>query len=160
MPVFEQFRDVPAGLDYAVADLLRQLKAGIELLRQLSQGQAAEITTKIQLVDRGDPSGYDFTSFTTDANWHDLDLSSVVPAGAKLVLLHVWVVDGSVGSGIVFRKNGNSNSYNESFVSVQAATVTAFASIWVFCDANRVIEYLASNITFTSISVVVGGWIL
>lgn len=113
-------------------------------------------------VDRGDPSAYDFelASLTTDGSPHDLDLSSIVPAGAKSVLLRVRVQDGATNSYILFRKNGNSNLFNTATVRTQAAGVYNDASLIVSCDTSRVIEYQASNTTFDAITITVAGWFI
>lgn len=111
-------------------------------------------------ADRGDPAANDYAvaDLTTDGAWHDLDLSSIVPAGAKAVLLYVQILDNAASSLIVFRKNGIANSANAGVVSMQVANITNRADIIVACDTNRVIEYLATNTTWTSIGICVRGW--
>ncbi len=110
--------------------------------------------------NRGDPSAYDFTvtSFTTDGTWRDLDLSAIVPTGAKAVLLLVSVKDDIVNAAIGFRRNGNSNTIAASTILVQVANYINTQDIIVACDANRIIEYQASAVTFTNINVAVLGW--
>lgn len=115
---------------------------------------------KEQVVDRGDPTAYDWTSFTTDGTWRDLDCSSVVPEGARFIILKVNVVDDAVGSFIRFRKNGNSNAYNTFAVGTQVVNINNSGQGIVACDESRVIEYLGDNLTFTTINVCVVGWIL
>jgi len=127
---------------------------------------SAEFFKKIQLgnlpvnyTDRGDPTAWDKTSWTTDANWHDWDLSSIVPAGTKLVHLRVHFKDDAPGNTIRFRKNGNVDTFNAFYCVAPVANVDACYDGWVVCDSNRVIEYLASNTTFTYIYAVVRGYI-
>jgi hypothetical protein len=110
-------------------------------------------------VDRGDPSAADFTqaSLTTDATWRDLDLSAIVPDGAKAVCLYVNVVDDTVNY-VGFRKNGNSNANNISIVRAQVANVAVAGILTVELSSARVIEYIASNVTFTTIAITVKGW--
>jgi hypothetical protein len=107
-----------------------------------------------------DASDWDFElgDFTTDAAWHDLDLSSIVPAGAVLVHMHVVVNDETPGNGIQFRKNGNTGGTCVAFARVQAANVNNQEDMMVACDSNRVIEYAAHNTTFTNIVIAVKGW--
>lgn len=98
-------------------------------------------TTIAGYVDRGDPAGVDkiVGDFTLDGNWHDLDLSGIVPAGTKAVYLTVTLA-AVAGNYIYFRKNGNVNTANVLGISsvVLAATMGSFV---VPCDSSRVIEY-------------------
>ncbi|GAH04535.1 unnamed protein product, partial [marine sediment metagenome] len=75
--------------------------------------------------DRGDPATDDANegNLTTDGEWHDLDLSSIAPAGTTAVLLRVSVQDDAASSYVVFRKNGNSNSYANALIRTQVANV-------------------------------------
>lgn len=111
-------------------------------------------------TDRGDPADWDYTQadLTTDGTWRDLDLSSIVPDGAKAVLLYVELLDDSVGAHIRFRKNGNSNSINISRVRTQITNLFIDQDLVIPCDANRIIEYNTSPIVFTTIRITVKGW--
>ncbi len=111
-------------------------------------------------VDRGDPSANDFTQadLTEDATWRDLDLSSVVPAGAIAVHLSYTIEDDAVESRLSFRKNGNVNEFNRSNIRTQVADILNDGDTVVSCDANRIIEYYATNTTWTSIAIKIRGW--
>ncbi len=110
-------------------------------------------------VDRGDPSVHDYTNaFTTDGTWYDLDLSSVVPAGAIAVSLFVYLVDDATGSTLIFRKNGNSNEVNVSSCVTKIINTAFSFDVITVLDSNRVIEYKATNTTWTTIIVSVKGW--
>lgn len=113
-------------------------------------------------VDRGDPASEDFVTvnFTTDGLQHDLDLSSVVPTGAKAVLLGVTVEDNAVGNYITFRKKGNINSFNAGTAYVLEIDEYCIYDIMVFPDENGIIEYQTSNTAFGSIFVQVRGWFI
>lgn len=118
------------------------------------------------LVDRGDPSAVDFdltylqtSPRATDGNWYDLDLSSIVPAGANFVFVRTALVDNDASRGtLMLRKNGNSNTIN----SFRAATQDQGDSFQGFgmvaCDANRVIEFNATNITWSTLNIIIIGW--
>lgn len=113
-----------------------------------------------QYVDRGDPSAWDFQigDLTTDGTWRDLDLSSIVPSGAVAVHLYVLVQDDSANKNIKFRKNGNANNYNVSTVRSIVANQNSQQDIIVSCDSNRIVEYKASNTSWTQIIILVKGW--
>lgn len=110
--------------------------------------------------DRGDPAGYDYNEgdLTTDGVWRDLDLSSIVPDGARVVVLRIALADDATGSTLSFRKNGNANGYNSGSIRTQAIGVTVDGDIIVSCDSDRVIEYATTNTTFTTIRILVKGW--
>lgn len=114
-----------------------------------------------QVIDRGDPSAFDWThaTLTTDGNWHDLDCSSIVPEGARFIVFRVTVEDNIVGAYLQLRKNGNTDVYNAIPVRVPYFDGYGDDQRIVACDVDRVVEYQASNLTFTSIGLVVVGWI-
>ena len=110
-------------------------------------------------TDRGDISAADFAGgdLTIDNAWHDLDLSSIVPAGATRVLLRLYVDPGTALYRVVaFRKNGNTNTANNSGLILEADTIS-LTQYQVVCDSNRVIEYLVND-TLTTINITVVGW--
>jgi hypothetical protein len=114
------------------------------------------------MIDRGDPDDWDFveTDLTTDETWRDLDLSSIVPAGASFVFLGGYIVDDAVGSNLQFRKNGNSNDYHRVGSTTQVVNIGIGIDCTVPCDTNRIIEYNGSNLAFSDIKIVVKGWII
>ena len=111
-------------------------------------------------VDRGDVAAPDFAvgDLTTDGAYHDMDLSSIVPAGAVAVHIRVDCTDDSVASTFNLRENGNSNSINVFQVICRIANVTVSQDGIVTCDSSRVIEYFATNTVWTSLNVTVKGW--
>jgi len=120
------------------------------------------ILSKFDLVDRGDPASVDFATGDITANGaaHDLDLSGKIPVGAYAVLLEVGIRSDTANKEIQFRKKGNSNWHNTFRVHENIVNLTSFGQGWVFCDANRVIEYMASDITFSILDVTVCAWVI
>lgn len=119
----------------------------------------------IGLIDAGDAAGWDFThtgtDFTIDGNWHDLDLSSIVPAGAKFVYLTGWCQNNTVAQYFQVRKNGNSNVFIKGTQTIIVANAVHDIEMRVACDTNRYIEYRASNGgTWSEIAIAVSGWVL
>ena len=121
---------------------------------------ATGLVGRDRYVDRGDPTAYDFVlaNFTTDGAWHDLDLSSIVPANATTVLLRVIIQDNLVGMFLNLRKNGNIETYNTISIYTQVAETPVGDNLIVSLDANRIMEYFASNTTWTGIWICVRGW--
>lgn len=121
---------------------------------------STDIGKGLCFVDRGDPATRDFTTanFTADDLWHDLDLSAIVPALAKAVLIYTSTRDNIAGQRIIFRKNGNTNSQAIAVNREKVANLYNEEDQIVACDANRIIEYRASNVVWTTLYLTVKGW--
>jgi hypothetical protein len=118
------------------------------------------MTVNAGYVDRGDPSAWDFTEgdLTQDGSWYDLDLSSIVPAGAYAVHVRVILQDTAINQFISFRKNGNSNAHNATTLLLSVANVNFHADAIIACDSSRVIEYRDSGVD--SVDFLVRGWFI
>lgn len=122
----------------------------------------ALLAGRINYVDRGDPASADFTrpNLDTDGAVHDMDLSSIVPAGAIAVHLRFTIMGTSVGLYFRFFEKGNSNTVNRLNQLTQVANVTIECDGFIMLDANRVISYITSNDAFGNYNVVVRGWLI
>lgn len=111
-------------------------------------------------VNRGDPAGFDYVqaNFTTDGTWRDLDISSIVPVNAVVVAFKLILTDDAVGSIFGLRKNGDSNGIVTGGTRTEVANVAKEVNFVISCDNDRVVEYFGSNLTFTTINLVVNGW--
>jgi hypothetical protein len=113
-----------------------------------------------RMVDRGDPAAFDWTvsALTTDGTWRDLNCDAIVPVGARFIIFNVVVQDDAAGSVFRMRKNGNSNTINNSSVGTQVVNIPMYSNFKIPCDANLKIEYYADNTTWTGIWLSVRGW--
>jgi len=113
-------------------------------------------------VDRGDNAAWDFTvlDFIYDNAWHDLDLSSIVPAGATWVLLKTNLESLSAEKKFDMRMKGNTNVYNTVAIWTPFANVRIGGAFLVPCNANRIVEYRADFPIWTILNINVNGWIL
>lgn len=111
-------------------------------------------------VDRGDFSGADFTiaDFTRDGNWHDLDLSHIVPENTVLVSLRVTLKGTVQDKNFVLRENGNVNAGNVFIMTLQTSNAFFPEMGWVVPDANRVIEYKIDDLSINQVYMAVNGW--
>ena len=123
---------------------------------------AALLDGRINYVDRGDPSSFDFLlgDLTTDFNWYVLDLSSIVPSGAIAVIINVDLKDDAVSSFLLFRKYGTLNTINIVRMRTYVADIWTSAFFIVPCDSDRKIEYMFANTTFTDVQIVVSAWLI
>jgi len=93
-------------------------------------------------VKRGD-SNWDISSLTHDSNWHELDISSVVSADAKSVLLAVEINDSTTNRQVALRQNGY--TYVEGELRVLVSNVSNNAHFVIGLDADKKIEYYVSS---------------
>lgn len=109
---------------------------------------------KTKITDRGDPAAFDINlgNLTTDGTWQTLSLSGIVPADTQFFIARVQILDDAAGSAFEMRKNGNSNDTNVARLITQVANQIIEDSFFVSVDANRAIQYKATNTTWTGIN--------
>ena len=133
--------------------------------KRIQATDSTPTTFNFGLIDRGDPSAYDFAKadLTLDDNWHDMDLSSIVPVGAKAVLIRTAINHTTALSGVQYRKNGNANVINVSDAITTVASSANYVTGIVACDVNRIIEYRTQNgapAPTDIILIVISGWFI
>jgi hypothetical protein len=114
----------------------------------------------LEWIDRGDAGGVDlaFAAMTVDNVFHDWDISAIIPAGTKLVLLRIWRMKAAGDEDrIKFRPKGGEDEYNCIQLTTNLNNENSYTSVWVRPDADRIIQY-AVDITFTNANFIVGGW--
>jgi len=114
----------------------------------------------ISYVDRGSAATVDFTTsdFTKDGNYHDLDLSALVPVGATFAYLSV-TAQPDAGGAVIIQAKGYAGHYNAIRLNGQSGQ-TDNAIGFVKLDENRLIEYYVGPIAWSVIDVTVCGWII
>jgi len=115
---------------------------------------------KTGFIDRGDPAAVDFAygDLTHDGAWRDLDLSGIVPAGAKAVSLFHRQNTGTVLKHIYFRTKGNVNDKNVSKTFQQVANILRGKDHTIPLDADRKIQYESNIPIFSTCNITVKGW--
>ena len=116
----------------------------------------------ISFVDRGDPVTHDVGGgdFEKDNQWHDLDLSEIIPSGCIAIYIYVKFKCNSINKAWYLRKKGNSNFPNSLEDKSQVVGYDQCRCGWVFPDANGVIEYNLAAATWPLFSLTVRGWIV
>lgn len=91
--------------------------------------------------------------------WTDLDLSGIVGATTRLVLLRLTMESASA-AGLVFwvRTNGNANAINVGGIGNHVANIKSIGDTWVITDASGIIEYFIDASASTA-TLTVGAWI-
>lgn len=140
----------------------------IDIIKEwvLAQGYATQAWVQAQgylttsFVDRGDPAIEDFNSgdITDDDAWHDMDLSGIVPAGAKAVAISVSMLAVQTGLAFYLRRKGNANAFNVAVGYTQVAYLAKGLDLVVPLDGDRFIQYNAANGNWLVLDVTVKGW--
>lgn len=111
-------------------------------------------------VDRGNALDYDWKlgDFTTDNNWHDLDVWFAVPTNAKGILLECKIKTNIIGSNVQLRSNAYASSYNIAALIAQVAGVRVANNMIVAHAGDQLIEYRASNVIWADIFLTIRGY--
>ena len=113
-------------------------------------------------VDRGalTGAGYDFDieAGKTPNTWEDLDMSSVVPAGAKGVLCRIQMAASAIGVQVRLKNyDHDETQYNSAKTESWAAGQQHYADLIVACNSDRKIKtFVGTNIN--SAKLTVGAW--
>jgi hypothetical protein len=116
--------------------------------------------TQHSFIDRGDPAAYDFTkaNLTLDGYYHDLDLSAIVPAEARAVLLRTRIRSTTVNAYIRLKKKGNVNDYNVSQSIQYLASAYISAELTQPIGTDGLLELWGSSEPWNNVDIVVKGW--
>lgn len=111
-------------------------------------------------IDRGTFLLNDFThaDLTQDGDWHELDFSGIVPAGATCMNLHFSAVDPNVGRILYTRPAGDGAVIGTCTFRNQVANVSIGGFIPMGISTNRKIEYMSIAPGYSAISIKVRGW--
>ena len=123
-------------------------------MRKAMKGEIAMFT------DRGDPATVDFDKddLTIDGDWHELNLSSIVPSIARAVLLEVDIEAGHIDMEVIFKKVGNTNDINHTGAITKTNNKDQHKTCIVQLTSTRIINYKASVETWTTINISIRGW--
>lgn len=117
---------------------------------------------RVEWIDRGDIDAVDYTkdTLTADDNWHDLDISSIVGATQRLVLLNSHLRDNAGGKEMLMRTKGNVNEINIAPCGTIKADKTCSRNMFLHTDKNGVVQYKIESGVWAYIDLVIRGWYL
>lgn len=120
------------------------------------------IATKMTFVDRGNFSGTDFYQgdFTRDETWYDLDLSDIIPAGAKAVLVCIKMGASATGAQVKFRTKGYADEGNMVHIIVAEANVNEYNEVWIIPDSDGIISYAIWPTSGLYLNLFIRGWLI
>lgn len=111
-------------------------------------------------IDRGDPSTPDFQlgDLNGDNTWHDLDLSSIVPANTDAVLFRVSLQSSSSLRVLSLRTKGNTGWPNVAYCNTQNLNDPISFDKQLFLDDTRKIQYRFNSTYMDFIQITVAAW--
>lgn len=111
-------------------------------------------------VDRGTPGDfdYDLADMIFNTAWHDLDLSHIVPVGAKAIALTVYFQCDDANVVFLLRNKDNTGPYNVSRCYGQVGGLYMAADMIIGCNSNRMIQYRGYAAAWTYFKLTVRGW--
>ena len=110
--------------------------------------------------DRGDlaTADYESAALTKDGAWHDMNISAIVGKGQKLVLIRGYLNDNAGGKKGQLKTKGYTHDFNVARCVTQVANKTCESNLWVYTDANGVIQYYFDTATWNAINLNIRGW--
>ena len=133
------------------------------LIELVAEKVIAEIGIPPVYITRGDPDAWDYNigDFRIEQTWRELNLSGLVPAGAKAVHVRVGLKNNIINETFSLKKFGQTNSY----VGVTGRPLIGtllYEYDWIVAiSEDRKLEYrITDNGTWTQINFCVKGWIL
>lgn len=114
----------------------------------------------MRYIDRGDIASNDFEigDLTLDGNWHDLDLSGIIPTGKLFVKFTVVGRSIAAGRYMQFKVDGYENVINIENHVTQAANIYYAVVLWLISDNTQKIQYRFENATWNVANITVLGW--
>lgn len=115
----------------------------------------------VDFVNRGNFATADFTigDFTKDNTWRELDLTSVIPAGCKCVLVRGYMQGTTTNLLAAFRTAGNADIGNAAHLFTFEANKRTEDDIWLIPNDIGVIEYKIPSTVDTALSLYIRGWL-
>jgi len=111
-------------------------------------------------IDRGTTNQPDFSlgDFIGDLSWNDLDLSAIVPEGAKAVAFTMSGMGTFASSVARFRKKGNLYSFNSTSFATPVSDIEDYGDCMCGISADRKIQYNLLDVGWDDLYLTVKGW--
>lgn len=110
----------------------------------------------LKFIDAGDKAGHDFTvgDFTGDSSWHDLDLSSKVPANAKWVIMSLKIKGNIPSCYMEWASKSMSSGYPQYNFICQVANILGTGTMILPLDSEKKVQYrLQAAVTWAGVDV-------
>ena len=115
-----------------------------------------------RFVDRVEEGGYDklVADFTKDDNWHELDLSGIIPKNATWIFFTIIIGSADDTAEVYFREVGGTAGNYRGRQYVQVANKPIVLTSYIPITNAGKIEYRVSNVTWTYLHLTVRGWFI
>jgi len=115
----------------------------------------------LRYVKRECGFGWDFMQddFPADDTWHEKSLSTIVPANAKIVHLHISMIASNTGATFGFKPKGFLATGGYSMLKSQAPNVQNDTTTFIPIGTDGVVQCIATATVTTRMCTVLG-WFL
>jgi len=97
-------------------------------------------------------------SFTRDGAWHAHDVSSIVPAKAKMVRICVNMRGSTSAESISFRPTGDTGTIGMGYIQAQGISITGWRNFEIPITGVGTFDYKANSAGVTDFNMSVAGW--
>jgi len=113
-----------------------------------------------QFVDRGELGTFDYTigDFISDEAYHDLNLSGIVGAGERLVMIQVQAAAIVAGATVFFITKGHTLYNNRAGLIIPSDMAPEEQTMWIKTNESGIIQYMLFNTTWLYCNVTIRGW--
>ncbi len=114
------------------------------------------VPTSSLYVERTGAAGYDFATgdFTKDNAWHELDIDSIVPAGATIAHWHIRIYRAGTAGSIQWRAKGQAVDGRIVKTVCQTINTDWPSQFWLDVGDDRKIEYQLNTGTWQNVDLV------
>lgn len=110
--------------------------------------------------DRGPHDSFDYSlgDLTVDNAFHELDLSSIVPDGAKGIVLHLKASSTDITKLARMRRAGDPETLTRCVIRPQVANIEITVHVIIPVDSTRKIDYMLRADGWVTFIITVKGW--
>lgn len=125
-----------------------------------ASGVIAVASSPPVLTDRGEYNSWDYQigDLTCNSLFHDMDLSAIVGAAARLVCIRLQWASNNDGDSFEFRTKYGASVKNEAARRTQGSPATQEADIYVITDPDGIVEYSFLTGAFTTVRICIRHW--
>jgi len=150
--------DGEQGIQGVQGDAGAQGEQGIQGIQGDTGAAGADgVANYIARGDVGTPD-YDQNDLTLDGAVHTLDISAIVGAGTRFVLVAANITNSSPGKVFRLMQASYTNPASASIIATQVANVIVNSDLWVLTNASGEIRYMATANGWSVVQLLIRGW--
>ena len=139
----------------------RNFPAGYERQSLQYMGASSDVVWGNAFLARTNSADYDYTeaTMTTDGAAHAFtNIANIIPVGVKAVVMKVYIKDDAISSLSIYSNAYNGTAFQQN-IYIAVVNIANEITFVIPIGNDRIINYVASNTTFTNIFVKIVGFI-